>query len=79
MDCPAQSAGLAVPKIRKDLPFLILQGTEDLRTSLNEAIHMVDKLKENGNPVDYLEIGGGDHCLSNQPDCLKWIADWFEK
>ncbi|HEY5235965.1 MAG TPA: prolyl oligopeptidase family serine peptidase [Rhabdochlamydiaceae bacterium] len=70
---------LAVPKIRKDLPFLILQGTEDLRTSLNEGIHMVEKLRENGNPVDYLEIAGGDHCLSNQPDCLKWIADWFEK
>lgn len=70
---------LAVSKIRKDLPFLILQGTEDLRVSLNEGIHMVEKLKENGNPVDYLEIVGGDHCLSNQPDCLKWIADWFEK
>ena len=46
--------------LKKDLPFLIIQGTNDLRVSLNEGIHMVQKLEENGNPVDYLEIPMGN-------------------
>lgn len=68
-----------VPNLRKNLPILIIQGTNDLRVSLNEGYHMVEKLKENGNPVDYLEIPGGEHCLSNQSNRMELIADWFEK
>ncbi len=69
----------AVPLIRKDLPFLILQGTNDLRVSLDQGRHMALKLKENGNPVTYLEIPGGDHCLRNFPERMNLIADWFEE
>ena len=68
-----------VPKLRKDLPLLIIQGADDHRKSLNDGYHMVEKLKENDHCVDYLEIPGGSHCLSNQPDRMDLIADWFEK
>lgn len=68
----------AIPNIRKDLPFLIIEGTDDIRTSSNEKNHMLQKLKENGNSVDYLEITGGDHCLSNRSDRMEWIANWLE-
>lgn len=68
-----------VPNLRKDLPFLIIQGTEDLRVSLDEGVHMIEKLKEQGCPVDYLEIPGGDHCLANQPNFMDLITDWLEK
>lgn len=64
--------------IRKDLPVLILQGTEDLRVSLHEGRHMVDVLERNGNPVTYLEVEGGDHCLANQPDRMNIIINWLE-
>lgn len=39
---------------------------------------MSAKLQENGNPVDYIEIPEGDHCLGNRPDRMELIADWFE-
>lgn len=64
--------------LRKDLPILILQGTNDLRVSLNEGRHMVNALKNNGNPVTYSEIPGGDHCLANQPNRMDMIANWLE-
>ncbi len=66
------------PNLRSDLPILIVQGTHDLRVSLNQGYHMVKKLEENGNPVTYLEVPEGDHCLSNQPSRMDIIADWFE-
>jgi len=67
-----------VHNLRKDLPILILQGTEDLRVSLNEGHHMVNALASNGNPVTYLEIEGGDHCLANQPDRMNIIMNWLD-
>lgn len=69
---------LTVPKIRKDLPILILQGTEDIRVGLKEGYKMIEKLKENGNSFSYVEVPGGDHCLDNQPNTIDLIADWFE-
>ncbi len=63
--------------LRKDLPILILQGTHDLRISLNEGLNMVSSLTES--PVTYLEIPGGDHCLNNYPGRIDLIADWFEE
>lgn len=68
-----------VSNLRKTLPFLIIQGTNDLRISLNEGYRMLDKLRKNGNPVDYLEISGGNHCLSNQFNRMEIIADWLEQ
>ena len=67
-----------VSKLRKDLPILILQGTEDLSVSLSEGYHMVRALENNGNTVTYLEVPGADHCLDNQPDRMKIIANWLE-
>ena len=67
-----------IPSIRNDLPILILQGTNDIRVSLNEGYNMVKKLEENGNPVTYIEIPEGEHCLSNEPNRMELIADWFE-
>jgi dipeptidyl aminopeptidase/acylaminoacyl peptidase len=69
----------AASHIRKDLPILILQGAKDLRVSLNEGYHMLAKLRENGNFVDYIEVPEGDHCLANQSNRMELIADWFEK
>jgi len=68
----------AVADIRKDLPFLIIQGTDDQRVGLIEGYNMVSRLEENGNPVTYIEIPGGTHCLRNQKDRMDIIADWFE-
>lgn len=68
-----------VQYMRKDLPFLIIQGTNDIRLDLEVGYHMVQKLEENGNPVTYLEIEGGDHCLRNRPNCLDLITNWLEK
>jgi|694.fasta_scaffold16775_3 dipeptidyl aminopeptidase/acylaminoacyl peptidase len=68
-----------VDQIRKDLPFLILQGTDDLRVSLTEGLNMVKKLEENGMPVTYREILGGDHCLNNYPELPNLISEWLEK
>ncbi len=67
-----------VSSLRKDLPILILQGTGDLRVSLNEGRNMVKVLENNGNPVTYVEVPGGDHCLTNFPNRMNIIGDWFE-
>lgn len=67
-----------VVHLRKDLPILILQGTDDVRVSLKEGYHMVEALEKNGNLVTYVEISGGDHCLANRPDRMDIIANWFE-
>lgn len=68
-----------VANIRKDLPFLIIQGANDIRVGLNEAQNMINQLKENGSNVEYLEVPNGDHCLSNLPNRMDLIADWFER
>jgi len=64
--------------LRNDLPVLIFQGTEDLRASLIGGQRMVSILESRGNPVTYLEVPGGDHCLTNQPDLMDLIANWLE-
>ena len=69
---------LTASSLRKDLPILILQGTDDLRVSLKEGLNMANALKNNGNPVTYIEIPGGDHCLANQPDQMDIIVNWLE-
>lgn len=73
-----RSAVKGVDKLRKNLPILILQGGRDLRTSLSHGNHMVEKLKENGNTVEYIEFPDGDHCMSNQQDLMRIITDWLE-
>lgn len=67
-----------ISSIRSDLPVFILQGTKDLRVSLNDGLHMANALENNGNSVTYLEVQGGDHCLANQPDRMSIITNWLE-
>ncbi|HEY2811177.1 MAG TPA: hypothetical protein VGJ00_07315 [Rhabdochlamydiaceae bacterium] len=66
----------AVPLIKKDLPFLIIQRTRDTRAAPEEGRTMFKKLQENGNCVEYWEVSDGDYCLKKR---MEWIADWFEK
>lgn len=67
-----------VPFIRRDLPILIIQGANDVRTPLSEGRHMVEALKENGNRVEYWEIEGGDHCIGNESEIMNRMADWLD-
>lgn len=68
----------AVNSLRKDLPFLIIQGTDDNRISLSEGYHMVEALQQNGHQVTYIEVPGGKHGLSGRPDRMEMILNWFE-
>lgn len=70
---------LTVHQIQKDLPILIVQGTNDLRIPLNGGLKMVGALKNRGCKVEYWEIKGGDHCLYNQKNISKLIIQWLVK
>lgn len=70
---------LTVPTIRKSLPILIVQGTNDNRVPLIEGYHMVQRLQEHGNNVDYWEIEGGDHTLYSTSDRMQLFATWLEQ
>lgn len=67
-----------VTSIRRDLPILILQGSDDIRVGLTEGYQVVKALQDNGNQITYKEVEGGDHCLANQPDRMDIIVDWLE-
>jgi dipeptidyl aminopeptidase/acylaminoacyl peptidase len=69
-----------VPLIRKDLPILIVQGTEDRVVDLDQGRVMYRLLKENDYLVDYFEKEGGNHCLSNDKGTrMERIAHWLEQ
>lgn len=70
---------LTIPFITKDLPILIVQGTEDLRTSIHQSRNMVKNLQEQGCNIEYWEIEGGNHNLTNIPDRDQKLIDWLEK
>ncbi len=70
---------LAVEKIRKDLPILIIQGTADNRINLQEGYNMVRRLQTQGNQAIYWEIEGGNHGLRNKKEALNLILDWLEQ
>lgn len=69
---------LTASKIRPDLPILIVQGTADIRVTLEEGFHMVDALQAHGSAVIYWEFDGGEHCLRNRPDILELVFCWLE-
>lgn len=70
---------LTAPQIRKDLPILILEGTDDIRTNPEEGRHMLQKLEDSGHQnVTYWELQGGQHALSNMSDRMDLIAGWLE-
>lgn len=67
-----------VPLIKKNLPILIVQGSNDQRISLSEGYHMVNALEQTGHDVNYWEVPNGDHTLTNTPMIMNKIALWLE-
>ncbi len=67
-----------VPYLNQSLPILIIQGTADQRVSLDEGHEMVEKLKESGHLVEYWEVPGGQHVLSNKPHLMQQISAWLD-
>ncbi len=67
-----------IPYLKKSLPILIIQGTNDPRINLVEGHHMVQALEESGHRVNYWEVQGGNHTLSNVPHEMDRIAHWLE-
>lgn len=67
-----------VPYLKKSLPVLIIQGTDDNRISLEEGHHMVQKLQKSGNQVNYWEVPKGNHVLINTPHIMHDIVQWLE-
>lgn len=59
---------IAVEKIRNDLPVIIVHGTADLRVSGPESWHMVETLRQLGKNVQYYQVEGGSHGLTNIKD-----------
>lgn len=70
---------LTVTHIKKELPILVIQVKDDIRVSLEEGYHMVQKLQSAGNNVTYWEIENGKHCLGDREDRTKLILNWFEE
>lgn len=68
-----------IPYLKKSLPILIIQGTQDPRVNLSEGHHMVENLQKTGHRVDYWEIRGGNHTLSNIPQVMQMIVPWLEE
>jgi dipeptidyl aminopeptidase/acylaminoacyl peptidase len=48
-------------KIRSGLPFLIIHGEQDRRAPYGQSMALVDALKANGNPVEFLSYPGEQH------------------
>ena len=69
---------LAVANIKKSLPILIIEGTEDIRQSKMLGQEMVNALEQNGNNVTYSRIEGASHYLIDREDTMEVIAEWLE-
>lgn len=70
---------VAVENIRKDLPILIIHGTNDIRVTRHESYSLVEKLQANGNNVTYMEINDGEHCLYNLSEPLQPVINWLKQ
>ncbi len=70
---------LAINHIQhKDLPMLIVQGTEDSKVILGEGILLTEKLRELGfKHVSYWEVGEANHGLKNHPEWMCLIRNWL--
>lgn len=66
------------PFIKSTLPILVIQGTEDKRVHLKEGKNMVNALKNTGHSVDYWEVPGGNHTLTNVPHLMDDVTQWLE-
>ncbi|CUI16780.1 putative secreted protein [Candidatus Protochlamydia naegleriophila] len=69
---------MTISHLKKCLPVLIVQGTADSRINLAEGYEMVRQLHDTGHAVDYWEIEGGNHILSNHPQPMDLITYWLK-
>lgn len=68
----------AVKRIRKDLPILVLQGTQDFKIPVEDARGFVEMLNNFGfKHVSYFEVDGGNHALKNKNGCVDHILEWL--
>jgi dipeptidyl aminopeptidase/acylaminoacyl peptidase len=68
-----------ISKLSKKLPIMIAQGTADTRVCLIEGYDMLQALHDAGHLVTYVEIGGGNHLLTNSSDFTPVMMEWLEK
>ncbi len=74
-----RSAIKNVQLIRKDLPILILQGLQDIRTSPIHGRKMKSTLQKINADVTLLEFESGNHCLQNIPQKrMKAITNFLQ-
>jgi dipeptidyl aminopeptidase/acylaminoacyl peptidase len=66
-----------VHKLKRSLPILIMQGTNDIRVSLEEGYDLIEKLKSLNLNVEYMEFAEGNHCLTNIPIALEKVLNWL--
>lgn len=66
------------PLIKKSLPVLIVQGTDDPRIQISESRHMFHALRAQGVKAEYWEVPGGNHILTNTPNTMNDIMHWLE-
>lgn len=70
---------LAVKKIKKNLPIIIVHGKSDTRISLIQSQNMFKKLQKLGNRVTMIEVQKGNHGLSNIPNRESKIIQWMQE
>jgi len=65
-----------------EAPLLVLQGENAPRVPKEEAVQVVNLLKEDGKTVDahyYPNEGHGFQKRENQIDSIRRTVDWFDK
>lgn len=63
-------------------PLLLLHGTEDTNVPIGESIQMYTALKILGRPVEFIQVKGENHGITNYKRRIEWnnsIYAWFAK
>jgi predicted esterase len=62
----------------KDMPYLVIHGTEDQSIDIEHTDEFVDLLEESGYDVTYIRVEGGGHAdLSVTADVYQWLRENF--
>ena len=61
---------------RINIPTLIIHGDMDVQVYVQHARDMVDALRANGKPHEYIEIKGMDHSPRNAEEMIKVFTAW---
>jgi len=62
----------------KDLPFLVIHGTEDRSIDVGLADEFVEQLQSEGYDVTYIRVEGGGHAdISVSPAVFSWLSENF--